>query len=410
MSLVGNLEDLGLGDILQIVSLSRKSGELILQSRNREGKIVFLQGKVIHATSSVFPENFGSLLVRRNVVDIETLKKALDAQSKMSDPPLLGVILSENFGISAELVDAVAKEQIERVIYSFFGWSEGTFAFDLGNSDHLSSELSPRQRILQQGLNTQWLAIEGSRIVDEKRHRGEPFTRQAEGAVRSETPQRSAAKNDDFAAASVDGQSTNASTGYDFAADLLEELGELGGGVDSNDLKAGALKQLKGMFQELNNPALGGGIILLVLRFASEFMNRAVIFMVKEKEIVGLGQFGIESNSESADARIRKMRIPVDEPSIFSDVLSEMTPARVEIADRRWDHYLLENLGGEKPEEIFLGPLVSEGRAVAVLYGDNLPRKTPIGETEALEIFLAHAGLTMEKALLEQKLRKHVSI
>ncbi|PLY11667.1 MAG: hypothetical protein C0624_01655 [Desulfuromonas sp.] len=31
MSLVGNLEDLGLGEILQIVSLSRKSGVLTLQ-------------------------------------------------------------------------------------------------------------------------------------------------------------------------------------------------------------------------------------------------------------------------------------------------------------------------------------------------------------------------------------------
>ena len=32
MSLVGSLEDLGLGEILQIVSLSRKSGRLLLRS------------------------------------------------------------------------------------------------------------------------------------------------------------------------------------------------------------------------------------------------------------------------------------------------------------------------------------------------------------------------------------------
>ena len=40
MSLVGNIEDLGLGDILQIVSLSRKSGVLFLTSNDREGKLV----------------------------------------------------------------------------------------------------------------------------------------------------------------------------------------------------------------------------------------------------------------------------------------------------------------------------------------------------------------------------------
>ncbi len=405
MSLVGNLEDLGLGEILQIVSLSRKSGVLALKSRNREGKIAFLNGKVIHATSSVFPENFGSLLVRRSVVDVETLKGALAVQSKLAPPPLLGTILAQNFGISAESVEAVAREQVERIIYSFFGWSEGSFAFELGEPAELSNgKLRPLQQILQQGLNTQWLAIEGSRIIDEKRHRGEPFDAQTDLAFQAD-------ENISQTPATDTETSTEGSPSYDFAGELLEEIGEQGGSSSEvKGLETGALKQLKGMVQELNNPALGGGIILLVLRFASEFINRAVIFKVKEKEIVGLGQFGIEFEQESADARVRKMRIPVDEPSVFSEILSEMVPKRVELEDCRWDNYLKESLGGDEPEEIFLGPLVSEGRVVAVLYGDNLPLKAPVGATEALEIFLTHAGLTMEKALLERKLREHVSL
>jgi len=43
---------------------------------------------------------------------------------------------------------------------------------------------------------------------------------------------------------------------------------------------------------------------------------------------------------------------------------------------------------------------------VAVLYGDNLPDEKPIGDTEALEIFLSQAGLAMEKALLERRMGK----
>ncbi|HKK52148.1 MAG TPA: DUF4388 domain-containing protein, partial [Myxococcota bacterium] len=46
MSLVGNLEDLSLGDILQIISLSQKSGVLVLQSSQGEGRIVFRDGLV----------------------------------------------------------------------------------------------------------------------------------------------------------------------------------------------------------------------------------------------------------------------------------------------------------------------------------------------------------------------------
>lgn len=80
MSLVGNLADLGLGEILQIVSLSRKSGVLTLQSRGRQGVVVFRFGQVIKATSSTIKYFLGEELLRRNLVDQECLNKALQVQ------------------------------------------------------------------------------------------------------------------------------------------------------------------------------------------------------------------------------------------------------------------------------------------------------------------------------------------
>ncbi|WP_243688471.1 hypothetical protein [Geotalea toluenoxydans] len=52
-----------------------------------------------------------------------------------------------------------------------------------------------------------------------------------------------------------------------------------------------------------------------------------------------------------------------------------------------------------------MGPIVSEGKVVAVLYGDNIPDAKPIGDTDSLEIFLSQAGLAMEKALLQRRLK-----
>ena len=49
MSLVGNLEDLGLGDIFQIIFLSRRSGVLAIRGKVVEGKIYFKDGMVIAA-------------------------------------------------------------------------------------------------------------------------------------------------------------------------------------------------------------------------------------------------------------------------------------------------------------------------------------------------------------------------
>jgi hypothetical protein len=159
------------------------------------------------------------------------------------------------------------------------------------------------------------------------------------------------------------------------------------------------------MMEELNDPALGGGIILLVLRFASEFMNRAVVFFVKRDAIAGLGQFGIFDQEGRAEARVRNLRIPRGESSLFSQVIESQLPAKILPDDIEWNRYLFSRLGGE-PAEVFLGPVVSEGKVVAVLYGDNLPEKAPIGDTDALEIFLSQAGLAMEKALLLRRLKE----
>jgi CheY-like chemotaxis protein len=549
MSLVGKLEDLGLGEILQIVSLSRKSGVLTLQSRGREGKIVFRQGQVIRAASSLHRENVGDLLLRRGVVDMETLRSALLRQKQDVLHSRLGGILVEHFGVNAAKIEEIVREHVEQVVYGLFGWEDGAFSFELGEPEELgATSFSPLQFMLEQGLNPQWLAMEGSRLLDERRHRGDfhdessaepnPETEAllAEyhaadaGTAASSPPQPDVLLVDDDPLTGRElarmlnesGYATTVFTGgrdflsavdaavaadqrpvllidlimprtdgsgilggfelleqvrdrfprlpvlllsdhpneeaerrarqlgvlgvlakpkgmelravegarqlqetarkvaalvgevraavasavplVDIGAELMREFGEEGGRPLTQFSASPGLHLLRGMLQELNNPALGGGITLLVLRFASELMNRAVIFLVKEREIVGLGQFGIGTNSEQADARIRRMKIPLGEDSVFRPVLQAMVPMRLRPGDVPWDRYLRQQLGGDLPEEIFLGPIVREGKVVAVLYGDNVPDRRPIGDTEALEIFLSQAGLAMEKALLEKRL------
>ncbi len=558
MSLVGNLEDLGLGEILQIVSLSRKSGVLQLNSLDRDGRVIFHDGQVIRASASTFPENIGDLVIRAGMVDIGTLKKALVIQHERDDGRRIGDILVSNFGVDREAIETVVREQVEKIVYSFFSWDEGAFSFELGDPGELASTtLNPLQFMLDSGLNPQWLAMEGSRILDEKRHRGEDLDERGESLididqmlaeVKGEVPVKSSAEGPDVTAlttkpprkfivvdddpetaekiasllqerkspvhvftnynsflesvAQADPATTTlvidlimprrdgrgvlgglelleevraqypdfqvlvmsdhpnreaeqsvrnfgmptlfpkpkkddvltergraglialvdaiialsedsseepeqADGLYNIGAELLREMGEVATGTpEQSSQQSPGLHLLRGMLQELNNPSLGGGIILLILRFASELMNRAVILLVKEEEIVGLGQFGIELNGDSADVRVRNVKLPREEDHLFEDALQSFSPYRSTAKKSEWNDYFFEQLGGQRPGEVFVGPLVSEGRVVAVLYGDNLPDEKPIGDTEALEIFLSQAGLAMEKALLERRMSK----
>src|SRR5262245_9679485 len=76
MSLVGSLEDLGLADILQIVSLSRKSGMLMLRSESGDGRIVLRNGLVQGAAIKGEPEDLRALLVSQGCVEAQAFNRA----------------------------------------------------------------------------------------------------------------------------------------------------------------------------------------------------------------------------------------------------------------------------------------------------------------------------------------------
>jgi CheY-like chemotaxis protein len=555
LSLVGNLADLGLGEILQIVSLSRKSGILTLQSRGRQGVVVFRFGQVIRATSSAIRYYLGEELLKRQVVDEECLKKALQAQQATAYKERLGPILIHKFNVPAQKIEDVVREQIERVVYSFFSWDEGNFEFELQEDVEAidDSKIDPLQFMLEQGLNPQFLAMEGSRIIDEKRHRGdqldeeypppeadehevafdlidhEPVPATSPEAV--DTPQKSpygelvvveddsvvreflvdlltttgyevfsfagseealitidtlyrdgkrpcvlldlimprmdgsgvlgglellellrgnfeelpilvtseyrnsdaerrirevganfilkprrgeladGQANQEFSTKVVESLQTivsgapasSQSSEVNLGDELRLELGDITDQPSSTVVPSTGISMLRGMLEELNDPALGGGVILLLLRFAAEFVNRAVIFLVKENDIVGLGQFGIVLPNRSADVAIRNLKIPRNEDSLFSRVMEGRIPLKNAPEHTPWNDHLFAKLGGV-PAEVFLGPLLSEGEVVAILYGDNYPEAKPIGDTDSLEIFLSQAGLAMEKAVLEKRL------
>ncbi len=563
MSLVGNLEDLGLGEILQIVSLSRKSGLLAIKSSDQEAKIFFRQGQVVKASSTAFPVDLCQSLLAKGVIDQTALEFAKSLQEDGGYTRRLGDIIVKECKVDAATVEELGRGLVENIAYSLFDWEEGTFDFELQDNLDVVDDIrtDTLQLMLGNGLNAQYLAMEGSRIIDEQRYNSacrsagsgdaaaedtvdiafdllqEPQTEtgkiELSAAQTSElpTPRKivlvdddeslrdllASALNEQGYAVSCYGKGEEALIGIDnlcragerpllvvdlimprmdgsgllgglelmelvranfpdlvamvltdhHNADAEQRLAELGcslmlkpargdiiqpsvansfaerlsrelegGGsvskgmagytVNIGDelrmemgeessqsggvLQSTGISLLRGMLEELNNPALGGGIILLVLRFASEFMARALIFIVKEEEIVGLGQFGIEDRGQPADVRVRAIKIPCREKSVFSQVVESQLPVKLQMDCSYWSRYLMEQIGGD-PVEAFLGPIVSEGKVVALLYGDNGNEGRPIGDTDSLEIFLSQAGIAMEKALLQRRLKeKHPEV
>jgi hypothetical protein len=176
MSLIGSLGDLGLGDILQIIHLSQKSGVLSIRGEAGEGRIVLQDGMVRLASLKGDPEDLRGLLVDRGFVSAADFEAAVDSAREMGGE--LSSVLSKRGSIRLERIDSLRRECIENAVAEMFSWVSGEFSFDVGaEGEFLSSDMS-----LATGVNPQYLAMESLRIRDEREH-NEPGARAADGTA-----------------------------------------------------------------------------------------------------------------------------------------------------------------------------------------------------------------------------------
>ncbi len=169
MSLVGRLEDLALPDIFQIISLSKKTGTLVVRSRRGTGMVVFKDGQVIQAASDSIRDSLGNILVSQGMLDEAALSKALALQKQEPEKPL-GMILMDMGAVAAQTLQSVIRKQIEEIIYDLLDWEEGFFNFELGEIVPKDTiEIDTQEFLLKSGISAEYLLMEGTRILDERR-------------------------------------------------------------------------------------------------------------------------------------------------------------------------------------------------------------------------------------------------
>jgi hypothetical protein len=77
--------------------------------------------------------------------------------------------------------------------------------------------------------------------------------------------------------------------------------------------------------------------------------------------------------------------LPLDEPSVISQVVSRAVAFRGTPERNRWNEALFLELGGGWPEEGVAIPLVVAETVALVFYGDNEPDDLPVGSIAAVE-------------------------
>jgi hypothetical protein len=371
MSLSGKLEELPLPHLLQIISNNRVTGKLGLTRRDGHGLVVFRDGKIIYAATNSARETFGNILLLRKEISASVLEEALERQQRSAVERRLGSILLEMGAIREEVLHRVMFEQVEKVLHELFDWKSGFVKFEvLDIPERGEVAVDAADFLVDEGLPTERLVVEVMRRLQEDR--GDHLDRE-------------------LLAVLGDGGDPPAKEAAAIPADVVE--------VDPDRLPT-----LKSLMTEIRSPAFTGEVTLGILRFAGHLMRRGVLFLHASGLVTGMGQFGIEVTGESADARVRKIRVPAEEPSVFLDVIERQETYRGPLERRFWNVELTRALGGGFPTEVVAVPMVVGGRVALIFYGDDLPDGGPLPQVDDLELLMIQGGLAIEKAALELRL------
>ena len=143
-------------------------------------------------------------------------------------------------------------------------------------------------------------------------------------------------------------------------------------------------------------------VTLGLLRRAATVAARGLLLVLRGDEAHGAGQVGLAG--DDPDAVARSVRVPLGERSVIAEAVDRRESWRGAVPKAAANDRLLERLGGARPTEALVVPMLLGEGAGLVFYGDNAPSGEPLGPSDDLEWALLEAGLAMERDLLEQRL------
>ncbi|MEZ6187981.1 MAG: PQQ-binding-like beta-propeller repeat protein [Planctomycetota bacterium] len=165
MSLQGQIEEMGLGPVIQTLSLNRYRGTLRIETEDGGSQFFFIsEGEIVLVRQVARdPVRLGELLVYSGKITTQDLEDALAKQK--GSGRRLGSVMVDIGLITQEGIDGVIREKFEHEFLDMFLLDRGRFEFIFGLTPE--ALFAPEEKLERISLNTESLMFEAMRQVDE---------------------------------------------------------------------------------------------------------------------------------------------------------------------------------------------------------------------------------------------------
>ncbi len=535
MGFAGRFE-LTVPDILQILSLSRKTGKLTLSRLENSAELLFKNGMVIFAACDSTRHTLSNILISQKHLTESALMAALELQHLSSDNKRLGAILIEKGIITHRVLQEALRYQIEQVISELLTWENGFFRFDMleiATDEGVAIDVG--ELLGKAGMRPGLLFLDGTHRLDDRREaemprpepveaarpepldpaRGKPVEGRVEErierprprpevladliegqwqgerppwikseALPSPTPDPTLtirmveitprpepverarpepldpARDKPFDSARgkpveeprslapeprprpelVEGPPRSApevpfppapavivrtpAPSVPTASTLPSRTSPAVPAAETPQGVTRAAKEQQippsaapsgtrpeGPLLDFEPSRITDEIMLsspiapwvLVMHLAADVVSRGVLLFVRNDGITGHDQFGVGGVRESGDERIINIKIPWNEPSILAATIHARTSYRGKIGPGKWNDYFMGQLGGQRPNEALIIPIIVAGKVVAIFYGDDAGTGTPLGDVQRLQALIGQTFSAVEASILEKR-------
>lgn len=132
VSTIGELSDIGVADLIEVLTRRQRTGRLTVKTGGQEVHLYFENGRLALVSSTDITLRLGRMLIRQGLLDTPRLLEALHAQAESGDKKSLGAILIERDWVTEFDLARCIEEQSIDALARTVGDEPGLFVFEAG--------------------------------------------------------------------------------------------------------------------------------------------------------------------------------------------------------------------------------------------------------------------------------------
>ena len=158
MALKGNLRDFSVTQLLNLVNVAQKTGNLIVERAQDQVFISFREGKLAYARDSLDGSGLTTVLYRARLLNAAQVRAINERAGNMSDKELGLLLINANILSQQQILTSLQAFYLN-MVNQLFTWGEGLFRFE--------NELLPPKDKITVRISLENIIIEGTRKTRE---------------------------------------------------------------------------------------------------------------------------------------------------------------------------------------------------------------------------------------------------